>query len=76
MKNFIELNIKQSTTSLKEVDHTFHLSKNDKLNIIVPVRKCNICGVPQIIHGNKNDIIIKFYDGLCQNCIKHYINDY
>jgi len=68
MNNFISLNMKDSTISLEQVDHDIKLFKTAKNNVILPVRICQVCSVPESI--------TKLYDGLCKDCAKHYVNDY
>ena len=68
MNNFISLNIKNSTTSLENTDQNIKFFKTAKNNVIVPVRICQICGVPESL--------TKLYDGLCKDCARHYTNDY
>lgn len=66
--NFIELNIKNSRTSLTSPDPDVKLIQNVKFNVITTVKSCSVCGAPESI--------IKLYDGLCSDCAKHYKFDY
>ena len=66
--NFIELNINNSRTTLESVDSDVRFFKNTDINVIVPVRCCSVCGVPESI--------IKLYGSLCPDCAKHYKLDY
>jgi len=68
MNNFIELNIKNSQTSLTSPDPDIKLINNVKFNVITTVKSCSVCGVPESI--------VKLYDGLCPDCAKHYKFDY
>ena len=68
MNNFISLNLKDSTTSLEYVDQNIKFFRTAKNNVIIPVRVCQTCGVPESI--------TKLYDGICEDCAKHYTNNY
>jgi hypothetical protein len=65
--NFIELNIRNSRTTLQNVDPEIKLFKTEKSNVIVPVRICELCGIPESL--------TKLYNGLCKDCAKHYIDN-
>jgi hypothetical protein len=65
--NFIELNIRNSRTTLQNVDPEIKLFKTEKSNVIVPVRICELCGIPESL--------TKLYNGLCKDCGKHYIDN-